>query len=139
MRYFLDVNILVAWGWSDHVDHERTVRWILDQKVLYKKSRSLRLLTSAIPQIGLVRVSVQRSAGQVTVVDAGKVLSGMLTSLGSLHQFLPDDVDGSCWPHWCRTAAHSTDAHLLQLASKHQATFATLDGFIPGAFVLPCF
>ena len=28
MKYLLDVNILVAWGWSDHVAHGQTAKWI---------------------------------------------------------------------------------------------------------------
>ena len=32
MSHLLDVNVLVAWGWSDHVDHQRTVRWIAKQR-----------------------------------------------------------------------------------------------------------
>ena len=24
MKYLLDVNVLLAWGWADHTDHRRT-------------------------------------------------------------------------------------------------------------------
>ena len=134
MRYLLDVNVLVAWGWGDHVDHERTAAWIGRQK----RARAGRLLTSSIPQLGFVRVSVQRAAGRVTVDRAANVLCGMLRSLAGRHQFLTDDrAPSDGFAEWCRSAARTTDAHLLALADAHGARLATLDAGIPGAFVLP--
>jgi predicted nucleic acid-binding protein len=95
------------------------------------------LFTSAIPQLGFVRVSVQRTSGRVSPTEAGEVLSGMLGTLGSVHRFLPDDQAAVAWFEWCRGAGQMTDAHLLRLAQSHQATLATLDAGIPGAFVVP--
>ena len=63
MNYPLDVNVLVAWGWSDHGDHERTVAWI----AAARRQKVTKLMTSAIPELGFVRVSVQRTGGRVTV------------------------------------------------------------------------
>ncbi|MGE3311872.1 MAG: TA system VapC family ribonuclease toxin [Limisphaerales bacterium] len=133
MRYLLDVNLLVAWGWADHSEHTRAAAWIAQSK----RTRGTLLLTSAIPRLGFVRVSVQRTGGQVTPTDAGTTLAGMLTNLGSVHQFLPDDQWATVWPEWCRSAGQTTDAHLLALAKAHQAELATLDTGIPGAFVVP--
>jgi predicted nucleic acid-binding protein len=133
MNYLLDVNILVAWGWKDHRDHERTVRWLAEQKT----AATGLLATSAIPEIGFVRVSVQRSTGQIGVVEAAQVLAGMLGSLGERHQFLADDARGLQWPDWCRTASRTTDGHLLELAQNHGLLLATLDEGIPGAHLLP--
>ncbi len=131
MKYLLDVNVLVAWGWSDHTDHRRVVSWIAS---VGSKDR---LLTSAIPQLGFVRVSVQRTDGLITVIEAGEVLGGMLSTLGNRHEFLPDDQASIRWPKWCASASSTTDAHLLQLATTHGARLATLDTGIPTAFVLP--
>ena len=133
MKYLLDVNVLVAWGWSDHVAHARTARWI----AATRKQRTARLLTSAIPELGFVRVSVQRTAGRVTVNEAGNALTGMLGSLGSHHAFLPDDRPAGAFPTWCLQASRTTDAHLLALAEAHGAELATLDKHIPGAFLVP--
>ena len=132
MKYLLDVNVLVAWGWADHADHDRVARWI----GRVKKKREDVLLTSAIPQLGFVRVSVQRTGGQVSPEAAGNVLSGMLLSLGAGHQFVPDDQEASRWPVWCRVASRTTDAHLLALAKAHGAELATLDHGIPEAIVV---
>ncbi len=133
MNYLLDVNVLVAWGWSDHVEHERAVRWI----AAARKQRSSRLLTSAIPELGFVRVSVQRAGGRVSVHEAGRTLAGMLRALGGRHVFLPDDRPATDFPEWCRGASRTTDAHLLRLAEAHGALLATLDTGIPGAFLVP--
>lgn len=134
MNYLLDVNVLVAWGWSDHVDHQRAAKWI----AAIKAANVDVLLTSAIPQLGFVRVSVQRSGGKVTAALAGRVLKGMLQKLGKLHQFIADDQDSLQWPSWCKVASRTTEAHLLVLAKRHQALLATLDSGIRGAVVLPC-
>lgn len=133
MKYLLDVNLLVAWGWEDHLDHDRAAAWI----AATKRIRSTTLLTSAIPQLGFVRVSVQRLPGSVIVSEAAKVFAGMINSLGRSHQFLADNVDSTKWPDWCESASRTTDAHLLSLADAHQAKLATLDAGIPGAFLLP--
>ncbi|MDD5261369.1 MAG: PIN domain-containing protein [Methylacidiphilales bacterium] len=133
MKYLLDVNVLVAWGWADHADHDRVARWV--SKV--RKKGGDGLLTSAIPQLGFVRVSVQRTGGQVSPEAAGRVLSGMLQSLGARHEFIADDQEASQqWPSWCHGASRTTDAHLLALAKSHGAELATLDLEIPGAAVI---
>ena len=133
MKYLLDVNVLVAWGWSDHVDHERAVIWI----AAAKKQKTTILLTSAIPELGFVRISVQRTGGRVTVREATKTLAGMVTALGVRHVFLADDRPIRGFPEWCHHASRTTDAHLLQLAETHGAKLATLDTGIPGAFLIP--
>ena len=133
MNYLLDVNILVAWGWADHVAHQRTSRWLAETR----SRNGSKILTSAIPELGFVRVSVQRTGGMVSVEEAAATLAGMLRSLGPAHAFLPDDRPARRFPDWCRQAARTTDAHLVQLAFAHDAALATLDTRIPGAFLLP--
>lgn len=133
MKFLLDVNVLVAWGWSDHVDHERTVAWI--GAAIRKKTT--KLMTSAIPELGFVRVSVQRTGGRVTVAEAGETLAGMVAALGARHVLLADDQAARRFPAWCSSASRTTDAHLLALAAAHGAKLATLDTGIPGAFLIP--
>lgn len=133
MSYLLDVNVLVAWGWTDHADHNRAVRWLAD----CKRTRGLMLMTSPIPELGFIRVSVQRAAGRISVKMAADVLRGMLGSLGAKHRFLADDLHCEKWPEWCTSAAHTTDGHLLLLAKRHGIHLATLDAGIPGAWLLP--
>jgi uncharacterized protein len=128
----MDVNLLVAWGWSDHVEHERAAIWI----AAARKQKAF-LMTSAIPELGFVRISVQRTGGRVTVKEASKTLVGMLSTLKAHHVFLPDDRQSKDFPDWCHYASRTTDAHLLQLAETHGAKLATLDTGIPGAFLIP--
>ena len=132
MKHLLDVNVLVAWGWRDYADHDRVVRWIAEQK----SAQGGKLFTSPIPEMGFVRVSVQRSSGRISVQEAAEVLRGMLKSLGPRHEFLPDDLGGMEWPDWRGSAVRATDAHLLLLARRHGLELATLDAGIPGAKLL---
>ena len=133
MNYVLDANVLVAWGWSDHVDHERTAAWI----GAARRQRTTRLMTSAIPELGFVRVSVQRTGGRVTVAEATETLVSMVSALGARHVLLADDQGVREFPGWCSSASRTTDAHLLELAAAHGAKLATLDTEIPGAFLIP--
>lgn len=134
MKYLLDVNVLLAWGWADHTEHRRAALWI----AAMKRKRGAKLLTSAIPELGFVRVSVQRSAGRLSVEDATSTLASMLQSLGGHHAFLADDCSSSAgFPAWCAAASQTTDAHLLTLAQAHSLELATLDTGISGAYLLP--
>jgi len=133
VNYLLDVNVLVAWGWSDHVDHERTVAWI----AAAMRQKATKLMTSAIPELGFVRVSVQRAGGRVTVAEATETLTGMVAALGARHRLVADDQAVRQFPEWCSSASRTTDAHLLELATAHGAKLATIDTGIPGAFLIP--
>lgn len=133
MKFLLDVNVLVAWGWADHSDNARVDRWIASTL----RNPESRLATSSIPQLGFVRVSVQRGAGQVSPGDAGRILAGLVHVLGDSHSFLHDDQEAFSWPSWCGGATRTTDAHLLALAQAHGLELATLDKGIPGAYLLP--
>ena len=64
MKYLLDVNVLVAWGWADHVEHGRTVRWI----GAARKRKNTTMLTSAIPD---------RSASDISLRDAPLKAEGL--------------------------------------------------------------
>ena len=114
MNYLLDVHVLVAWGWSDHVDHERAAAWIGASR----RQRATKLMTSAIPELGFVRVSVQRTGGRVTVAEATETLAGMVAALGPRHVLLADDQAVRRCPEWCSSASRTTDAHLLELADR---------------------
>jgi hypothetical protein len=133
MKYLLDVNVLLAWGWFDHVDHSCVAPWIASMK----KKHEVMLLTSSIPELGFVRVSVQRTGGNLSVTSAAETLAGMLESLGTQHGFLADDISSTKdWPTWCGSASRTTDAHLLSLAARNGAHLVTLDTGIPGAVLL---
>jgi predicted nucleic acid-binding protein len=133
VKYLLDVNILVAWGWREHIDHERVAKWLAKGR----GQSGVEFLTSPIPELGFVRVSVQRAAGGIAVREACSALEGMLSSLGKTHSSIPDSLRGSELPAWCKGAARTTDAYLLALANSNGAELATLDTGIPNAFIVP--
>jgi len=128
----MDVNLLLAWGWKDHVANQPVARWIQN----ITATREDVLMTSSISEIGFVRVSIQLSKGQVTPNQASRVLNQLIDSLGDSHEFLNDDLHGRQWPKWCQGASQTTDAHLSLLAKKHNATLATLGSKIPGALLI---
>ena len=125
--------MLVAWGWEEHSDHERVAKWL----ALERGKADTGFLTSPIPELGFVRVSVQRAAGTIATKEACSALQGMLASLGNAHSFIPDNQRGTQLPAWCTGAARTTDAYLLALANAHDAKLATLDKGIPDAFIVP--
>jgi predicted nucleic acid-binding protein len=133
MKYLLDVNVLIAWGWADHSDFLKVSRWLL--KVHNEKSTQF--LTTPITQLGFIRISVQRSSRDLPIVEACKILSEMIHFFGKQHEFIPDTIESLSFPAWCKSANRTTDAHLLKLAESHKARLATLDQKIPGAFVIP--
>jgi predicted nucleic acid-binding protein len=94
-------------------------------------------MTSAISELGFVRVSVQRTGGHVTVAEATETLAGMVSALGTRHVLLADDQPVRHFPAWCASASRTTDAHLLALAARHGAKLATLDTGILGAYLVP--
>jgi len=50
--------------------------------------------------------------------------------------FIPDAHDLSHLPDWVHAPKQITDGHLTQLARANGAVLATLDGKIPGAFLI---
>lgn len=83
MKYLLDISILVAWGWKDHSDHSL----IVDSIAIQLRKKEVQFLTSAIPELGFIRISIQRSPGEITPQQASRVLESMLHALGKQHFF----------------------------------------------------
>jgi predicted nucleic acid-binding protein len=133
VKYLLDVNVLVALGLLDHVFHQRVAIWV--QSSDPRNGREL--LTCPITELGFVRVLSQASQYRITVSQAKSLLSQLKKSNALKLGFLADDHDASRLPAWVRTGGQTTDGHLLELARAHGALLATLDGRIPGAFVVP--
>ena len=50
------------------------------------------LMTSPIPELGFIRVSVQRATGRISGKAAAGVLRGMLGSLGAERRLLADGL-----------------------------------------------
>ena len=130
MRYLLDVNALIAYGYKKHGFHDQVGSWMRTQK-------SARFLTCSITELGFVRVLGNVRAYGMDVVHAISLLVEMKAWKTQPLEFLPDGNDVSALPAWVKTPGQTTDGHLLQLASANGAVLATLDERIPGAFLIP--
>lgn len=130
MKFLLDVNALIALGHFEHAQHARAARWL-------RLQRSSQLLTCSITELGFVRILTQASAYGFRVSDAQALLSALKQAPGYSFQLVPDGLGIADLPKWVKTSGQTTDGHLLQLAKAHDATLATFDAKISGAFVIP--
>ena len=133
MRYLLDVNALVALGLLQHEFHERVARWV---HTLASTGVS-ELMTCSITELGFVRVLAQAPQYGFTVAHARALLLRLKRGKTLRFVFIPDDHDVSHIPAWVKTARQTTDGHLVELAGAKAAILATLDGRIPGAYLIP--
>lgn len=129
MTYLLDVNALVALGFENHEFHDRVALWLRAQQFP-------QLATCSITELGFLRVLAQASAYGFTVPQARALLLRMKHTEPSRFTFLKDDHDVSHLPAWVKTPKQTTDGHLAKLASANGAVLATLDGKIPGAYLI---
>ncbi len=133
MKYLLDVNGLVALGFLQHEFHERVAGWVHSLK-----SKGVpELATCSITELGFVRVLAQAPQYGFTIAQARALLLRLKTGNILKFTFVPDNHDVSHIPAWVKTPKQITDGHLAQLAKANNAILATLDGRIPGAFLIP--
>jgi len=121
--YLLDINVLIALAWPNHVHHDAALDWFLK-----KATHGFR--TCPITQIGFVRIS-SNPAFTPEAVSPGEAL-GLLSRVTQLpgHDFWPDDVPlrDTVAPATALIGHRQiTDVYLLALANKHGGVLATLD------------
>jgi uncharacterized protein len=120
----LDVNVLVALAWPNHVHHATALAW-------FGSIGKDGFATCPVTQSGFVRVSSNARAipGARTPREAREILRRIVALPG--HIFWADDIDLASSEHiaWERLGSHAqvTDAHLLALAIRHGGRLATLD------------
>jgi predicted nucleic acid-binding protein len=95
------------------------------------------LITCSITELGFVRVLAQAPQYGFSVAQARTLLLRLKAADALKFTFITDDHDVSHIPAWAKTAKQTTDGHLAQLARAKGAILATLDGRIPGAFLIP--
>lgn len=125
----LDVNVLIALAWPNHVHHTSARRW-------FDASSSAGWATTPVTELGFVRVSSNKNV----IPDAatpGAAL-GVLRALCELpgHEFWPDDTRLVEPPFPLdRLGAYRqvTDVHLAALAASRKGKLATFDQRIPRA------
>lgn len=119
----LDINMLVALTWPNHVHHLKAREW-------FDENSTAGWATSSITETGFVRVSSNHRVidGAVSPAAALDVLRALCVLEG--HQFWADDarlcedpVDLSR----LATNRQVTDTHLVALAASRRGRLATLD------------
>jgi toxin-antitoxin system PIN domain toxin len=124
--YLLDVNMLIALSWTNHVHHRRADDWF--------GSLTSGWATTPVTESGFLRLSTSaRVVGTpVAMAQALDLLDAIRSTAG--HQFIPDgsscaaptiDLSGMVTP------GQVTDAHLVDLAAASGLVLATLDRGIP--------
>jgi predicted nucleic acid-binding protein len=131
MTYLLDVNALVALGFQQHEFHSRVVSWVLRAKQPFV------LATCSITELGFARILTQAPAYGFSVAQTRSLLARFKKIESSRFTFIADDHDLSHLPDWVHAPKQITDGHLAQLARANGAVLATLDGRIPGVFLIP--
>ncbi|MGD0800222.1 MAG: hypothetical protein ABR906_02790 [Terracidiphilus sp.] len=130
MKYLLDVNVLIAFGVTQHQFHQRVVDWIRSQ-------RGSIFLTSSVTEIGFIRVVASVAMYDLDILQARRILLGVKENATQPLTFLSDGNDISQFPAWVKSPKQVTDGHLVQLAGANGALLATLDQGIPGAYLIP--
>ncbi len=124
MIALLDVNVLVALAWPNHVHHQATRDW-------FRTQRPLGWATCPTTQHGFMRVSSNRRVTpEARSPQEAAILLRRLTSLEG-HVFWPEDSTllEEKWVTLDRIRTHTqiTDAQLLTLALSRSGCLATFD------------
>jgi toxin-antitoxin system PIN domain toxin len=124
MVALLDVNLLIALAWPNHVHHASAHAW-------FGARAPLGWATCSIVELGFVRVSSNARAvpAAVSPQEAASLLRRITALRG--HQFWTDDIRFAESPEVARSrvVGHQqvTDAHLVALAVRRGGCLATLD------------
>jgi toxin-antitoxin system PIN domain toxin len=122
--HLLDVNLLIALAWLNHVHHDVAHRWL-------GAHRTEGWATCPTTQAGFVRVSSNARAVADARTPAESI--GLLRRIVALsdHVFWSDDVAVATSelvaPERLLGHRQVTDAHLVALALRHGGRLATLD------------
>lgn len=124
MTHLLDVNVLLALGWPNHVHHATARAW-------FREIEPSGWATCGITESGFIRVSSNhRVTPDARTPGEAAILLHRITQRG-VHQFIDDGV--SLADAHERVAnldlgsTHVTDLHLLLICSQAHVSFATFD------------
>ena len=128
MIALLDINILIALAWSEHLHHDAAHAW-------FARNRQRGWATCPTTQAGFLRVSSTPEAVKtiVTVAEAFQILEHNLRDKD--HHFWPQNAAVTRMPAEMRTRLMGPrqvgDALLVQLALENGGVLATFDRRIP--------
>jgi predicted nucleic acid-binding protein len=134
VTFLLDVNVLLALRYMDHVHYERVDRWATQLETERRRGHVV-FATCPITELGFVRVGSGPAAYAPSVDAARDDLQDLKASESLL--FIPADLYMRHLPAWVRKSGQTTDGYLLALAKSRDGELATLDGSIPGALLIP--
>jgi uncharacterized protein len=129
--YLLDVNVLVALLWPNHMHHGAVIRW-------FGSNGDRKFATCPLTELGFTRLSCNPSAvgKAITLSAALETLSGL--SRMPNHRFLGETaaLPALLAPIAAHVVGHRqvSDAYLIALARFHSAKLGTLDARIRRAF-----
>lgn len=129
MISLLDVNLLVALAWPNHVHHAAALAW-------FRRNQAAGWATCPVTESGFVRVSSNPS--MVSEVRSPQEAIQLLRRIVALphHVFWHDDLSiaSSEFVDKIRLVGYRqvTDVHLLALAQSRGGRLATLDGKLRG-------
>ena len=132
MIRLLDINVLLAIAWPQHVHHARVKKWLLTQTAQGKLS----IATCPITQLGFSRISMNIKGYAADFESARLLLASLVGHKDFDHSFWADDFS-ILSGRLKRTLGPNqlTDAYLAALAENRPGSkFATLDTGISG----PC-
>ncbi len=124
MTHLLDVNVLIALVWPNHVHHRAARQWFFE---FHEQGWA----TCPVTESGFIRVSSnQRVTPEArTPAEAAHLLELLCSRSG--HTFLGDSVRFTkhlqTFEQISLTSAQVSDLHLIFLASGAGATFVTFD------------
>jgi toxin-antitoxin system PIN domain toxin len=123
--YLLDVNMLIALAWDDHVHHQAAHAW-------FSTCAQIGFATCNVTQSGFIRVSLNPK-----VVRCGMNTTDAIAKLKSItsqpkHKFWEDGPVQIESELWQTVTGHGevTDMNLLLIAQRHGGRLATFEGAI---------
>jgi toxin-antitoxin system PIN domain toxin len=131
--YLLDVNVLLALAWPNHVHHVLAHAW-------FKTHAPKGWATCAVTQLGFVRLSSHSAfTPACRPPDQARALLAQICALPH-HRFWPEPraalLDPALDSVFARILTHNqvTDGYLLGVAAGHDGRLATLDEALARAF-----
>ena len=124
MSFLLDVNVLLALAWPNHVHHSAARSW-------FAEFHNQGWLTCSITESGFIRVSSNPrvTPDARTPGESALLLHRICQRAG--HNFLADSIslakEHGLLGQIAHSSSHVTDTQLVLLAHKASATFVTFD------------
>ena len=126
--YLLDVNVLMALAWPNHVHHQRAHAWMAGMPARH-------WATCPLTETAFLRLSCNPRVVGVTVPPSRATAILSANTASPDHEFWADDVPlaKAIEPFGPRLVGHLqvNDAYLLGLAIARQGILATLDQGLP--------